>query len=60
MHVLVKKTNKKKYDEHIFLIYNICSNKVMKINTNGLRIKHVISTILKTFKLNFKYEFLKI
>jgi len=59
MHVLVKKT-KKKYDEHIFLIYNICSNKVMKININVLRIRYVISTVLKTFKLNFKYEFLNI
>ena len=56
MHVLVRKT-KKKYDEHIFLIYNICSNKVMKININGLRIRYVISIVLKTFKLNFKYEF---
>jgi len=54
------KKNKKKYDEHIFLIYNICSNKVMKININGLRIKYVISTVLKIFKLNFKYEFLNI
>jgi len=60
MHVLVKKTNKQKYDENIFLIYNIRSNKVMKINTNGLRIRYVISTVLKTFKLNFKYEFLNI
>jgi len=60
MHVLVKKINKQKYDEHIFLIYNICSNKVMKINTNGLRIRYVISTVLKTFKLNFKYVFLNI
>ena len=34
-----RKTNKKKNDEHIFLIYNICSNKVMKININGLRIR---------------------
>jgi len=36
------KKTKKKYDEHIFLIYNICSNKVMKININGLRIRYVI------------------
>jgi len=52
-----KKNKQKKYDEHIFLIYNICSNKVMKININGLRIRYVISIVLKTFKLNFKYEF---
>ena len=32
----------------------------MKININGLRIRYVISTVLKTFKLNFKYEFLNI
>jgi len=56
MHLLVKKI----YDDHIFLIYNICSNTVMKININGLRINYVISTVLKTFKLNFKYELLKI
>jgi len=55
-----KKHKQKKYDEHIFLIYNICSNKVMKTNKNGLRIRYVISTVLKTFKLNFKYEFLNI
>ena len=55
-----KKNKQKKYDELIFLIYDICSNTIMKININGLRIKHVISTILKRFKLNFKYEFLKI
>jgi len=59
MHVLVKKQTKK-YDELIFLIYNICLNTIINININGLRIKHVISTILKTFKLNFKYKFLKI
>jgi len=57
MHVLVKKNKQKKYDEQIFLIYNICSNKVMKININGLRTRYVIFTALKTFKLNFKYEF---
>ena len=55
-----KKNKQKKYDEYIFIIYNICSNKVMKININGLRIRYVISTVLKTFKLNFKYEFLNI
>ena len=60
MHVLVKTKTKKKYDEYIFLIYNICSNNVMKININGLTIRYVISTVLKTFKLNFKYEFLNI
>jgi len=32
---------------------------VMKINTSGLRIKHMITTILKIFKFNFKYEFFK-
>jgi len=35
----------KKNDELIFLIYNIFSNIIMKININGLRIKHEISTI---------------
>jgi len=59
MHVLVKKQTKKIWWA-IFLIYNMCSNTIMKININGLKIKYVISTILKIFKLNFKYEFLKI
>jgi len=47
MHVLVKKQTKKKYDEHIFLVYNICLNTVMKININRLRIKYVISLFWK-------------
>jgi len=33
------RSSKIKNDELIFLIYNICSNTVMQINTNGLRIK---------------------
>jgi len=40
-----------------FIIICTNTNTIMKINTNGLRIKHMITTILKIFKFNFKYEF---
>jgi len=42
-----------------FYFIIICTNTVMKLNTNGLRIKHMITTTLKIFKFNFKYEFFK-
>ena len=42
-----------------FYFIIICTNTVMKLNTNGLIIKHMITTTLKIFKFNFKYEFFK-